>query len=57
VAKTSYTYEPSVAKISNMLSVAKSWSVESSVAKAHVSRCIGIATASLATARVSCYNF
>jgi hypothetical protein len=44
----------SVAKCSNRLSVAKSWTVELSVAKYHVRRCTMMA--SLAMAEVSRYN-
>ena len=54
VAKSSYCDELLVAKSSNMLSVAKSWTVELSVAKDDVRRCI--TTASLATAGVRCYK-
>ena len=57
VAKSSYCDELLVAKSSNMLSVAKSWTVELSVAKDVVRRCIYITKASLATAGVCCYNF
>jgi hypothetical protein len=56
VAKSSYCDELSVAKSSNMLSVAKSWTVELSVAKDDVHRCIHITTASLATAGVRRYS-
>jgi hypothetical protein len=48
-AKSSYCNELSIAKISNMLLVAKSWTVELSVAKDHVGHCLHITTASLAT--------
>ena len=50
VAKSSYCDELSVAKSSNMLLVAKSWTVELSVAKDHVHRCLHITMASLAAA-------
>ena len=53
VAKSSYCDERSVAKSSNMLLVAKSWTVEWSVAKDDVHRGILITTASLATAGVA----
>ena len=56
VAKSSYCDELLVAKSSNMLSVAKSWTVELSVAKDDVRRCIHISTASLATAGFYRYN-
>ena len=56
VAKSSYCDELLVAKSSDMLSVAKSWTVEMSGAKDDVRRCIHITTASLATAGVRCYN-
>jgi len=56
VAKSSYCDELLVAKSSNMLSVAKSWTVELSVAKDDVRRCLHIATASIATAEVHRYN-
>ena len=56
VAKSSYCDELSIAKSSNM-SVAKSWTVELSVAKDNVRRCIHITTASLATVGVRRYNF
>lgn len=54
MAKTSYSYELSVAKRSNMSSVAKSRAVEPSVAKSDVRHCTDIATASLASADVHC---
>ena len=57
VAKSSYCDELLVAKSSDMLSVAKSWTVELFVAKDDVRHCIYITTASLATAGVRCYNF
>ena len=50
VAKSSYCDELLVAKRSNMLSVAKSWTVERSVAKDDVRHCIHTTTTSLATA-------
>ena len=56
-AKSSYCDELSVAKSFTMLSVAKSWTVELSVAKDNVRRCIHITTASLATVGVRRYNF
>ena len=56
VAKSSYCDELSVAKSSNMLLDTKSWTVELSVAKDNVRRCIHITTASLATAGVRRYN-
>ena len=56
VAKSSYYGELLVAKSSNMLSVAKSWTVELSIAKDDVRRCLHIMTASIASAAVRCYN-
>ena len=56
VAKSSYCDELSAAKSSNMLLVAKSWTVELSVAKDHVRRSLHITTTSLATAGVRRYN-
>ena len=50
VAKSSYCDELLVAKSSNMLSVAKSWTVELSVAKDDVRLYIHITMTSLATA-------
>ena len=50
VAKSYYSIGLSVTKSSNILSVAKSWTVELSVAKDDVRRCLHITTASLATA-------
>jgi len=55
VAKSSYCDELSIAKSSNM-SVAKSWTVELSVAKDDIRHCIHITTTSLATAGVRRYN-
>ena len=52
VAKSSYCDELLVAKSSDMLSVAKSWTVELSVAKDDVRCCIHIIIASLATTGV-----
>ena len=56
VAKIYYSIGLSVAKSSNILSVAKSWTVELSVAKDDVRRCLYITTASLATIGVCRYN-
>ena len=56
VAKSSYCDELLVAKSSNMLSVAKSWTVELSVAKDDVCRCLHITTALIASAGVRRYN-
>ena len=56
VAKNYYSIELSVAKNSNMLLVAKSRTVELSVAKDHVRRSLHITTTSLATAGVRRYN-
>jgi hypothetical protein len=51
-----YCDELLVAKSSNMLLVAKSWTIELSVVKDDVRRCLHITTASLATARIRRYN-
>ena len=56
VAKNYYSIGLLVTKSSNILSVAKSWTVELSVAKDDVHRCFLITTASLATAGICCYN-
>jgi hypothetical protein len=56
VAKSYYSIGPSVAKSSNMLSIAKNWTVELSIAKADVYRCVHIMMASLATTEVCRYN-
>jgi len=56
VAKSSYWVELSVAKSSNMLSVAKSWTIELSVAKYDVRFYIHTTTASIAMAAVRCYS-
>jgi len=56
VAKSYYSIGLSVAKSSNILSVIKSWTVELSVAKDDVRRCLRITTASLATVGVCRYN-
>ena len=56
VAKSPYCDEPSVAKSSNMLLVAKSRTIGLSVAKDDVHRCLHIATALLATVGVCRYN-
>ena len=50
VAKSFYCDELLVAKSSNMLSVAKSWTVELSVAKDDARRCLHITTALIASA-------
>ena len=56
VAKSSYYGELLVAKSSNMLSVAKSCTVELSIAKDDVRRCLHITMVLLATVGLRRYN-
>ena len=56
VAKSYYSIGLSVAKSSNILSVVKSWTVELSVAKDDVRRCLHITMVLLATVGLRRYN-